>query len=231
MARDSDKKVKSPQLVTTPPAPPPSPRSFSEHHYPLTGDPEFLVVSCKHVLCADEINNITQLSNSIGAVEVHDRADTLVYRHEVTRIEIPLRAQHPQLYNKVMGLMRNAGSQYWSEIAQFGATDGFMPEIEYIEYDTARSDEPPVINPHRDNKSIITLIVMLTSPEDFVGGNNFFEPAREFRLDRGQAVLFRGERTMHWISPVTQGRRAILQIELSYGAWTRAVYRASSLLD
>jgi hypothetical protein len=203
------------------PAPPPNAQTFKEYPHDAS-DPELLVVGRKHVLCSDEIRKVAALDGEIGAMAVHDRAKTLVFRHVVTRIEIPLRAQHPSLYNTVMLMIKHAAEQYWNEVGMFGAMDCFMPEIEYIVYDASLAEEPPVINPHRDNGSAITLIVMLSNPSHFVGGHNFFEPKRELRLKCGEAVIFRGELCKHWISPVTKGRRVILQVELQKGKNTTA---------
>ena len=37
---------------------------------------------------------------------------------------------------------------------------------------------------------------------------------REYKLNIGDAVFFRGELCEHWITPVSSGKRCILQIEL-----------------
>jgi hypothetical protein len=101
-----------------------------------------------------------------------------------------------------------------------------IPEFEYIVYDApGASGRETFIEPHVDNHSIVTGIVMLSEPDvDFVGGINRFKGAesgssqvnyREYKLERGDLVLFRGELVTHWITPVTSGNREILQWELS----------------
>jgi alkylated DNA repair dioxygenase AlkB len=72
------------------------------------------------------------------------------------------------------------------------------------------------IEPHVDNHSVITGIIMLSDRDGgFEGGVNCFEPNRQYALQRGDCVLFRGEKTQHWITPVTAGVRRILQWEFS----------------
>jgi hypothetical protein len=183
---------------------------------PHDTDPALLVVGQKHALFPDEMKAIEQMESAFGAMKApKTRNRELVYTHAVTRIEIPLRAQHPHLYDKILRLMRSVDAQYWSELQQPGLDA--MPEIEYIVYDTALAKNPPGIEAHVDNGSAITLIIMLSNQSEYTGGVNSFEPNREIKLEYAQAVLFRGEKCMHWISPVLQGRRAILQVELQKG--------------
>ena len=101
-----------------------------------------------------------------------------------------------------------------------------IPEIEYIVYDKPEGNgRGTFIEPHVDNHSIVTGIVMLSKPDvDFEGGVNRFKGAetdessvnfREYKLKQGDLVLFRGEVVTHWITPVSRGVREILQWELS----------------
>merc|ERR1719213_371183 len=95
-----------------------------------------------------------------------------------------------------------------------------FPEVEYIVYD-ARNGVPGTIEPHVDNHSAVTIVMLLSDSGDFEGGVNCFAPAggdtesRSLRLQQGDAVLFRGEKLRHWITPVTGGIRTILQVEFS----------------
>ena len=114
------------------------------------------------------------------------------------------------------------------------------PETEYISYDAdaalrrwrARSTycdaDPPVlpgIGPHVDNGSCVTLIAALSQRCQYEGGVNLFEDGAghggiddgrfvELHPECGDVVLFRGETCEHALTPVTRGRRNILQIEL-----------------
>merc|ERR1712066_316010 len=115
-----------------------------------------------------------------------------------------------------MKLIRQADREKWHRLRK-----EVYPEIEYISYDVAEMGEPCFIEPHVDNKSAVTLVAMLSEPSAYVGGRSCFRRAegkegfRQMELQQGDAVLFRGEKLTHWISPVTAGRRVILQIELS----------------
>ncbi|CAE8601903.1 unnamed protein product [Polarella glacialis] len=95
------------------------------------------------------------------------------------------------------------------------------PEVEYIEYDVAEMGEPCFIEPHVDNKSSVSMVAMLSAQGAYVGGRSCFRRSdgrrghREMELLKGDVVLFRGEKLVHWITPVTAGKRVILQVELS----------------
>mmetsp|Transcript_35741 Transcript_35741/g.76191 ORF Transcript_35741/g.76191 Transcript_35741/m.76191 type:complete len:118 (+) Transcript_35741:2-355(+) len=112
-----------------------------------------------------------------------------------------------------------ADAMIWHRLSQNKVV---YPEAEYIVYD-ARGGTPGEIEPHVDNHSAVTIVVLLSDPGDFEGGTNGFAPAgdergappRYLRLQRGDAVIFRGEKLKHWITQVTGGVRVILQIELS----------------
>ena len=97
------------------------------------------------------------------------------------------------------------------------------------------------LEPHVDNESVLTLILLLSNPKtDFSGGQLLFEQFysdaescdsnyysgndnvchhdetwRSVHLDIGDAVLFRGSQVLHTITPLLSGTRSILQIELS----------------
>jgi hypothetical protein len=134
---------------------------FDEYTHPEDNQ-DLLVIGQKETFSDAEMEAIAEMEKQPGAmVAPHTRSTTLKYRHVVTRIEIPLRAHHPRLYSKLMQLMRSADGQYWENLER-GFTDRIMPEIEYIVYDTDLSDELPGIEPHVDDESVITLIVMLS---------------------------------------------------------------------
>eukprot|EP00930_Biecheleria_cincta_P027862 TRINITY_DN1948_c0_g1_i3.p2 TRINITY_DN1948_c0_g1~~TRINITY_DN1948_c0_g1_i3.p2 ORF type:complete len:130 (+),score=23.30 TRINITY_DN1948_c0_g1_i3:108-497(+) len=100
----------------------------------------------------------------------------------------------------------------------------YFPEIEYIVYDVKQLGEPGTIEPHTDNQSQVSMVILLSDPREFAGGQNFFESgagnkqdSRSVKLQLGDAVFFYGDKCEHWISPVTAGRRIILQMEISRG--------------
>jgi len=170
-------------------------------------------------LSSDDICAIHSAAKHGSVREIHDRKGYLAFKHTVWRFEMQLRAMHPGLYVRLMDLMRHADEARWRRLRKKSAK--VYPEIEYIEYDVQRMGEPCYIEPHVDNKSAVTLVAMLSDPQDYVGGRSRFRRAegrqgcREVQLHKGDIVLFRGEKLLHWITPVTSGVRIILQIELS----------------
>ena len=48
-----------------------------------------------------------------------------------------------------------------------------------------------------------------------MGGRLQFETGAAPELNRGDVVFFRGEEIMHWVSPITGGKRIVLQVEWS----------------
>jgi len=153
--------------------------------------------------------------------EIHDRKGYLAFKHRVWRFELQLRALQPELYARLMRLMRQADNEKWSKLLKRSKRGRVYPEIEYIDYDVEHEGSACFIEPHVDNKSAVTLVAMLSAPDAYVGGRSCFRRSegqtghRELSLQAGDAVLFRGEKLLHWITPVTAGRRVVLQIELS----------------
>merc|ERR1712203_616454 len=98
-----------------------------------------------------------------------------------------------------------------------------MGEVEYIYYNCAPTEKKYSISPHVDNKSIVTLVCLLSDPREFRGGISGFDPPSEDEADRyeeprvGNLIIFRGEELSHWVTPVTAGTRYVLQIEMSRG--------------
>jgi len=166
----------------------------------------------------DEIEAIAAAAKHSSVKEINDRKGYLAFKHRVWRFELQLRSLYPDLYARLMALMRSADDAQWQRLAK---SKKVYPEVEYIEYDVDEMGEPCFIEPHVDNKSAVTMVAMLSAPDAYVGGRSCFRRAagsrghREVTLQKGDVVLFRGEKLVHWITPVTAGRRVILQIELS----------------
>lgn len=166
----------------------------------------------------DEIEAIAAAAKHSSVKEINDRKGYLAFKHRVWRFELQLRSLYPELYARLMALMRSADEAQWQRLSK---SKKVYPEVEYIEYDVDEMGEPCFIEPHVDNKSAVTMVAMLSAPDAYVGGRSCFRRAagsrghREVTLQKGDVVLFRGEKLVHWITPVTAGRRVILQIELS----------------
>eukprot|EP00931_Biecheleriopsis_adriatica_P012159 TRINITY_DN11326_c0_g1_i2.p1 TRINITY_DN11326_c0_g1~~TRINITY_DN11326_c0_g1_i2.p1 ORF type:complete len:224 (-),score=45.19 TRINITY_DN11326_c0_g1_i2:64-735(-) len=179
----------------------------NSHHLTVFIDDDQLVVA--------DVHNVAKES---CLKEIFDRHGELVYKHHVWRMEHELKDASPALYDRLLDFSRALDAELWE-----GIEDGVQlyPEIEYIVYDVKELGEPGNIEPHTDNFSQVSVVVLLSDPRDFEGGINFFEPGvdeeddRCVRLGLGDAVFFYGDKCEHWISPVTAGRRTILQMELS----------------
>eukprot|EP01062_Namystynia_karyoxenos_P059371 TRINITY_DN50809_c0_g1_i1.p1 TRINITY_DN50809_c0_g1~~TRINITY_DN50809_c0_g1_i1.p1 ORF type:complete len:304 (+),score=80.76 TRINITY_DN50809_c0_g1_i1:80-913(+) len=150
--------------------------------------------------------------------EILDRKASLAYKHRAYRVEMQMRATAPDTYSRLIGLARYADTRMWRNLGS--KCSEVYPEMEYIEYDHAVMGSCG-IEPHVDNKSTVTMVSMLSHPSEYDGGVSCFRRAqgknghRELKLGQGDAVFFRGEKLLHWITPVTRGRRVILQNELS----------------
>lgn len=169
-------------------------------------------------LGADDMRAIHEAAQHPSVREINDRKGYLAFKHRVWRFEIQLRALFPALYARLLNLMEQADCEKWRRMK---VSKTVYPEVEYILYDVAEMGQPCFIEPHVDNKSAVSLVAMLSAPDEYVGGRSCFRRAmgknghRETPLQLGDVVLFRGEKLVHWITPVTSGRRVILQIELS----------------
>ena len=175
-----------------------------------------------------------------GEFVKQDRTDELNFEHEVWRFEKELLGQGRGLHEKVLNAMYFADEQLWRGIPPQGssARKKLHAEVEFISYNAEmckkRGGCPPHIGPHVDNSSAVTLIGMLSSFKagDYEGGMNRFEVGdhssmdakkgggigdgrfREIRLGKGDVLIFRGEMVEHSLTPVSDGLRQILQIEL-----------------
>jgi hypothetical protein len=174
------------------------------------------------------IQKMQKLFNkSKSCFQINDRKDDLYHSHVAYRVEIALRLEMSKIYRRVMDTTTRIADQVWDDIRKTVKKNRVIPEMEYIIYDVEATagDKGAFIEPHVDNHSICTGIAMLSMPDrDFVGGLNRFKGSspdnlecsfREYKLSQGDLVLFRGEIVTHWITPVTSGRREILQWELS----------------
>lgn len=172
-----------------------------------------------------ELKNLFQSAESV--YEIKDRKDNLYHAHRAFRVEIALRLKYPKVYRKILGVSSSVCDAVWGGFKEKNIRrNRVLPEFEYIVYDAPTgSGRGTFIEPHVDNHSIVTGIVMLSNPDvDFEGGVNRFKGAqsdscessfREYKLEKGDLVLFRGELVTHWITPVTRGVREIFQWELS----------------
>lgn len=163
--------------------------------------------------------------------------------HTCIRFEFELRQKFRQIYDKLLNGIQIADCSKWCLFgsAALPKNTTIFPEIEFITYEY-RDNIKTYLEPHVDNDSVLTLIVMLSDPRtNFTGGKLLFEHFdsntskfdancyfdvfgnvchrgenwRSVHLDIGDAVLFRGSQVEHTITPLLSGTRSILQIEMS----------------
>jgi hypothetical protein len=171
------------------------------------------VIVIPNFLSPKKISKLVSLLESSSSVyTIEDRKSDLVYSHSAKRVEVCLRTEYERMYRKIMTTTVALFDRTYGPMESFAKKSRVFPECEYIVYENAGA----FIEPHVDNHSIVTGIVMLSDPSvDFEGGTNCFEPKREYKMNRGDCVLFRGEKVEHWITPVPKGTRKILQWEFS----------------
>eukprot|EP00440_Ansanella_granifera_P062564 gb/GFBE01067839.1/.p1 GENE.gb/GFBE01067839.1/~~gb/GFBE01067839.1/.p1 ORF type:complete len:317 (+),score=35.54 gb/GFBE01067839.1/:1-951(+) len=164
-------------------------------------------------LCQDEIDALHCLADHPASWEVRDRHSGLVFKHHVRRVEAVLREHTRKLYAKLLETAWAVDQRLWQSM---GPDDYVHPQIEYIVYDVEQLGGEGSIAKHNDNGSLVSVVVLLSDPSDFEGGLNYFAgpPQRSVQLQPGDAVFFYGDQCEHWITPVTSGRRVILQMEL-----------------
>lgn len=158
-----------------------------------------------------EVAALHEMAQDPGAWEVHDRHVGLNFYHQVWRIEEVLERRRPEIFDRLMNMAESIDLKLWRSIRDFAC-----PEVEYIVYDVAVLARPGSIAKHTDNESCVSMVALLSDVSEFKGGTNCFRgrPNRKVALNKGDAVFFHGHGCEHWITPVTDGRRVILQFEL-----------------
>lgn len=190
------------------------------------GPRELQVAVLRGFFRGNEVDAITSLACRPDVKHILDRDQSLTYVHKAYRVENQLREDRCDVYDRLLQVAHSLDAQLWQAIRP---DDDLEPEIEYIVYDVGQLGRPGNIAPHCDNKSMVSMVVLLSDSSEFVGGVNCFEgncsdEARMVKLERGDAVFFHGDACLHWITPVTAGRRVILQMELSSGRRQRCAF-------
>ena len=176
----------------------------------------------QNVLNEEDIAYLKTTPLHPNAVDCNDRHKKLEFKHSVHRIERAMKAdptgKGQEVYYKVLRAMAWADKKLWGKLTKYSKV---YPEVEFITYDCSRDGKPKFIEPHVDNDSVVTVVAALSDPSEYVGGISMFRgdgrggKDRTWTLGKGDAVFFRGESLLHWVTPITEGRRDILQIELS----------------
>jgi hypothetical protein len=190
--------------------------SINSRHFPrieiIEGTAkQFNVVYIPGLFSKTECELVGHVRAFPGAVEINDREESLNFRHRVWRVEKTWK-RWKKIYQKALEAITEVDHLQWQQL-----TKASIPEVEYILYEVEEGAPLPSIEPHVDNASAITMVAMLSPREEYKGGLSCFEgdPSRTLSLKQGDAVFFRGEVCEHWITPVKEGRRSILQIEMS----------------
>lgn len=175
----------------------------------------------RNFLSHSEVSAVFETAVAPGVKEIYDRHELLEYKHKAFRLEGALRFWQPKLFKRLINTAWAVDGEIWRAI---GDDYELQPEIEFIEYNGPKKEggKGGFVDAHTDNGSLITVVVMLSdSTNAFRGGSSFFEDGtksgRKVDLKKGDAIVFHGMGCEHWVTPVTAGRRHILQMELSTG--------------
>jgi hypothetical protein len=175
------------------------------------------VALLRNFLDKQQIETLHKVAKDPSVAEIDDRAAGLTYKHHVWRLEKQLHESDPDLYERILNAAWSVDAKLWKNLRD----RTIFPEIEYIVYDVEKLGEHGTINRHTDNQSQVSMVILLSDPQEFKGGVNCFEgdggTERRVELRKGDCVFFYGDECTHWITPVSAGRRVILQMELSRG--------------
>ena len=164
--------------------------------------------------------------------QIEDRTDDLVFAHDVWRIEDELKKNHPTVLRKMETLLYGA-VDFWNVTKKAAVPRRY--EIEYISYevkDVKNKTALPHFEDHVDNESLITMVSMLSAPDEYDGGlltleDDDIKACREGITGKGgraadnsvfqsgDVVMFRGEETLHGVSHITRGARYVMQVEFA----------------
>ena len=176
-----------------------------------------------------EIRNKVKLPKK----QIEDRTDELAFAHDVWRIEDELKKNHPAILRKMEALLYGA-VDFWNVTKKAAVPRRY--EIEYIAYevkDVKNKTALPHFEDHVDNESLITMVSMLSAPDEYAGGlftveDDNIEGCREgvtgeggraadnALFQPGDVVMFRGEDTVHGVSHITRGARYVMQLEFAW---------------
>jgi predicted 2-oxoglutarate/Fe(II)-dependent dioxygenase YbiX len=87
--------------------------------------------------------------------------------------------------------------------------------IEHLQYNGGGQ-----LGAHRDSESAITVVVALSDPDDYDGGEyvlytpNESSELQRIKLDRLSALVFLSSEVLHGVAPITGGVREMLAVEL-----------------
>eukprot|EP00928_Gymnodinium_smaydae_P048023 TRINITY_DN3206_c0_g1_i2.p1 TRINITY_DN3206_c0_g1~~TRINITY_DN3206_c0_g1_i2.p1 ORF type:complete len:374 (+),score=77.13 TRINITY_DN3206_c0_g1_i2:94-1122(+) len=174
-------------------------------------------------LSPSEADAMAKLPGERGVKESKWRQDELPLGHRAFDVERTVRLWEPKVYHRLISSVWNVDSSLWRQI---GEGYKLHAELEYVECDTQHPSTNGQVGQFCDNDGMLSMIVMLSESSKAQGGTNYFEngtaAGRRLDLKIGDAVVYNSEACEHWITPVTDGHKKILQLELheGYAAWS-----------
>lgn len=181
-------------------------------------DPRRSYMVVRQALSREDVAAVREIGVKLPASQRCNDRDLDTVDHVAYRFEQQLRDNARDVYRKLLGLMVWADGYLWCALHAYRCV---YPEVEYIRYRGHPGERKYAIEPHTDNRSVVTIVCLLSPPPAFKGGVLGFVGADKHGPKRfvepllGDAIIFRGEELMHWVTPVTAGHRQVLQIELS----------------
>uniref|UniRef100_A0A7S3B9U9 Fe2OG dioxygenase domain-containing protein n=1 Tax=Haptolina ericina TaxID=156174 RepID=A0A7S3B9U9_9EUKA len=135
--------------------------------------------------------------------------------HGVTFLHGAFASQLPDLHAKLLSLaIRAHDHSSWRLINESQLT---VRTIELLDYVLAADS----LGWHVDEQSAVTMLVMLSSPTDFEGGQLEHEVRGQLdpvaaKMELGDITVYRSHQA-HRVTPLTAGRRRVMAIELWHG--------------
>ena len=127
-----------------------------------------------------------------------------------------LQALVPGVAAQVVELARFAWSAAnWKEYGYVDPAYMGLRTIEHLRYNGGGR-----LGAHHDAESEITVLVALSDPDDYDGGEYILygpdesSELQRIRLDRHSALVFLSSEALHGVSPITSGVREMLAVEL-----------------
>jgi len=200
---------------------PVSPKKFQIFDCPELPNCRLGVV--RGLLSPTEVAMVSEVALAPNTGQVQGQGEDLTFKTRTYRLEKQLRLWRPKLFSRLVNTAWAIDSQLWRKI---GEGYELYPQLELNVYDAPKNGGAHV-RPCCDTDSAVSVIVLLSDCAEFKGGVCYFddgtETGRKLDLQLGDAVFFTGEDCEHWITPVTTGRRAVLQLELDAGhkCWDR----------
>jgi hypothetical protein len=135
-----------------------------------------------------------------------------------------LQALVPGVGARVVELARLAWREAGWQAAAAAGDDETFPDPGTLGFRTNEHlyyEEKGVLSPHYDDDSVYTVVVALSSPDEYDGGEWILFDHEEskielnrVKLSRLSAVVFLSSDALHGVAPVTRGTREVLVVEL-----------------